>query len=66
MTQRYLFQDGPAISGNRGDEGGWKAASRFEAPTTLGTCRLLQLGLLEAAAGAAMKQRTIKKIEVTL
>ena len=37
VTQRYLFQDGPAISGNRGDEGGWKAASGFQAPTTLGT-----------------------------
>ena len=37
VTQRYLFQDGPVISGNRGDEGDWQASSGFEAPPTLGT-----------------------------
>ena len=30
-TQRYLFQDGPEIKGNRGDEGGWT-----EAPSVVG------------------------------
>ena len=35
-TERYLFQDGPKIKGNRGDEGGWKASSGFEAPSVVG------------------------------
>lgn len=36
-TQQYLFQDGERIQGERGNEGGWKACSGFEAPSTLGT-----------------------------
>ena len=35
-TKRYLFSDGPAIKGNRGDEGGWKASSGFESPKVVG------------------------------
>ena len=35
-TGRYLFQDGPTIQGNRGDENGWKASSGFEAPSVVG------------------------------
>ncbi|XP_068721770.1 uncharacterized protein [Montipora capricornis] len=35
-TQRYLFQDGEKIQGNRGDEKGWKASSGFEAPGVVG------------------------------
>lgn len=35
-TQRYLFQDGQKIKGNRGDEGGWKASSGFESPAVVG------------------------------
>ena len=35
-TRRYLFQDGKPIKGNRGDEGGWKASSGFEAPKVVG------------------------------
>ena len=35
-TQRYLFQDGEKIKGNRGDEKGWKASSGFEAPIVVG------------------------------
>ena len=35
-TQRYLFQDGPEIKGNRGDEGGWESSSGFEAPCVVG------------------------------
>ena len=37
VTKRYLFQSGPAIKGKRGDEGGWKASSGFQAPAVLGT-----------------------------
>ena len=36
-TQRYLFQDGEPIKGKRGDEGGWKASSGFEAPKVVGS-----------------------------
>ena len=36
-TQRYLFQDGPEIKGDRGCEGGWKASSGFESPPVVGT-----------------------------
>ena len=35
-TERYLFQDGEKIKGNRGDEGGWLASSGFQAPPVLG------------------------------
>ncbi|CAB4025744.1 Hypothetical predicted protein [Paramuricea clavata] len=35
-TERYLFQDGPKIKGERGDEGGWLARSGFEAPKCVG------------------------------
>ncbi|KAJ7389704.1 hypothetical protein OS493_029603 [Desmophyllum pertusum] len=35
-TKRYLFQDGDAIKGDRGSEGGWKASSGFEAPKVVG------------------------------
>ena len=35
-TQRYLFQDGPKIKGERGSEGGWLASSGFEAPKCVG------------------------------
>ena len=35
-TQRYLFQDGPKIEGDRGDEFGWKASSGFESPKCVG------------------------------
>jgi hypothetical protein len=35
-TKRYAFADGPAIKGNRGDEGGWKASSGFESPNVVG------------------------------
>ena len=35
-TLRYLFQDGPKIKGNPGDEGGWKASSGFESPAVVG------------------------------
>ncbi len=35
-TQRYLFQDGKEIKGDRGSEGGWKASSGFEAPSVMG------------------------------
>ncbi|MEH2241721.1 hypothetical protein [Nostoc sp.] len=37
MTKRYLFSDGNPIKGNRGDEGGWLASSRFESPKVVGT-----------------------------
>ena len=36
VTRRYLLQDGNSIKGNRGDEGGWKAGSGFEAPKVVG------------------------------
>ena len=36
VTQRYLFQSGPDIEGKRGDEGGWKASTGFQAPAVLG------------------------------
>jgi len=36
-TKRYLFSDGPAIKGNRGDEGGWLASSGFQSPNVVGT-----------------------------
>lgn len=36
-TQRYLFQDGEALKGNRGDEGGWLAHSGFESPKVVGS-----------------------------
>ena len=35
-TQRYLFQDGEKICGDRGSEGGWKASSGFESPKCVG------------------------------
>ena len=35
-TERYLFQDGEKIKCKRGDEGGWKASSGYEAPSVLG------------------------------
>ena len=35
-TRRYLFQSGEKIKGKRGDEGGWSAASGFEAPPVVG------------------------------
>ena len=35
-TYRYLFQDGPEIKGNRGDEGGWLSFSGYEAPNVVG------------------------------
>ena len=35
-TQRYIFQDGEPIKGDRGDEKGWKASSGFEAPKVQG------------------------------
>jgi len=35
-TKRYLFSDGPAISGNRGAEGGWLASSGFQSPNVVG------------------------------
>ena len=35
-TQRYVFQTGDPIKGNRGAEGGWKASSGFEAPKVVG------------------------------
>jgi hypothetical protein len=35
-TKRYLFSDGPPIRGERGDEGGWTAASGFESPKVVG------------------------------
>ncbi|MGK7941324.1 MAG: hypothetical protein AB4062_14475 [Crocosphaera sp.] len=35
-TQRYLFSDGKPISGERGDERGWKASSGFESPDIVG------------------------------
>ncbi|XP_028415657.1 uncharacterized protein LOC114539018 [Dendronephthya gigantea] len=35
-TERYLFQDGPKIKGNRGSEGGWLASSGFESPKCVG------------------------------
>jgi hypothetical protein len=35
-TKRYLFSDGPAIQGNRGDEGGWLASSGFASPNVVG------------------------------
>jgi len=35
-TKRYLFSDGPAIQGNRGDEGGWLASSGFASPKVVG------------------------------
>ena len=37
LTKRYLFQSGPVIEGKRGDEGGSKASSGFQAPAVLGT-----------------------------
>ena len=36
-TRRYLFQDGDKIKGKRGDEGGWKSSTGFEAPNVVGT-----------------------------
>lgn len=35
-TKRYCFSDGEKISGNRGDEHGWKESSGFEAPCAVG------------------------------
>lgn len=35
-TQRYLFQTGNPMSGNRGGEGGWKISSGFASPPTVG------------------------------
>ncbi len=35
-THRYLFSDGKPITGERGDEGGWKASSGFESPKVVG------------------------------
>jgi hypothetical protein len=35
-TRRYLFCDGEPIKGERGAEGGWKAASGFESPNIVG------------------------------
>jgi hypothetical protein len=35
-TKRYLFSDGPAVTGSRGAEGGWLASSGFESPKVLG------------------------------
>ncbi|PRQ08454.1 sulfatase-like hydrolase/transferase [Enhygromyxa salina] len=35
-TKRYAFSDGPAMTGSRGAEGGWKASSGFESPTVVG------------------------------
>ena len=35
-TERYLFQAGEKIKGNRGDEGGWLSSSGFEAPPVVG------------------------------
>ena len=36
-TQRYLFQDGNKIAGERGAEGGWLESSGFQAPSVVGT-----------------------------
>ena len=36
-TQRYVFQDGEPIKGNRGSEGGWLAHSGFESPKVVGS-----------------------------
>lgn len=36
-TGRYLFQDGQPLEGCRGHEGGWKQASGFAAPATVGS-----------------------------
>ena len=35
-TKRYLFQDGEAIKGDRGAEGGWLAHSGFQSPKAVG------------------------------
>ena len=35
-TKRYLFSDGPAISRERGAEGGWLASSGFQSPNVVG------------------------------
>ena len=36
-TERYLFQIGDPISGERGAEGGWKASSGFKSPSVKGS-----------------------------
>ena len=36
-TQRYVFQDGDPIRGERGDERGWLAHSGFESPKVVGS-----------------------------
>ena len=36
VTKRYLLSDGDPISGDRGAEGGWAAASGFESPKVVG------------------------------
>ena len=36
-TQRYVFQDGEPIKGNRGDERGWLAHSGFQSPKVVGS-----------------------------
>lgn len=36
VTQRYVFQDGNPIQGNRGDEKGWLAHSGFQSPKVVG------------------------------
>ncbi|AUX43549.1 uncharacterized protein SOCE26_049990 [Sorangium cellulosum] len=35
-TKRYAFSDGPALSRERGAEGGWLASSGFESPKAVG------------------------------
>ena len=36
QSERYLFQTGLRIQGERGAEGGWLASSGFEAPAVIG------------------------------
>ena len=36
-TNRYLFQTGDPMKGNRGDEGGWLASSGFKSPNVVGS-----------------------------
>ncbi|KAM7450662.1 hypothetical protein ABFA07_001661 [Porites harrisoni] len=35
-TRRFLFQSGPKITGDRGDENGWQESTGFEAPPVVG------------------------------